>query len=395
VKDKPYIVILAAGKGKRMRSSLPKVLHTILFRPMIHHVLDVAHQLSDHVCVVIGHGSEKVREQCKDFTGVEFFEQKEQLGTAHAVQMAISFIKDPDRDVLVLNGDVILLQPKTLQNVLNAHRERAVQCTLLTAKFDNPHGYGRIIRDQNGAVSVIREEADCSPAERQVTEVNCGIYCFKGETLLSALHKIENKNAQGEFYLTDMVEVLLKEDKKVQAVIVEDPQETIGINDRNALVQVEKIFQQRVNSQLMASGVTLRDPSTTYIDPRSEISSDVEIEGGCIIVRSRIHSNVMVEQTSRIIESTIGAHTQIRQGSYIEHSEVGESCTVGPYAHFRPETKLDSHVKVGNFVEIKKSHFGDGSKASHLSYVGDAEIGKNVNVGCGLSTSVPRREAIS
>jgi len=381
----PHIVILAAGLGKRMHSRMPKVLHPVLFRPMLHYVLDLAKAIpNESVHVVVGHGSGEVKKACEAYPEVNFVHQDRQLGTAHAVSMLEAFLKTQNGQALILSGDVILLRPSTIKSMLSHHANEKAHCTLLTTFLDDPKGYGRVLRGSGQTITDIREEADCSDKEREIREINCGIYCFEIPSLVSALSKVTNTNAQKEYYLPDTVRFLLG--KKIASFAVADSNEIMGINDRYALWTAEKILQERINRILMHRGVTLKDPQTTFIDTTSKIDSDVTIEGGCNIINSTIHSGVIIESGCRISKSIVESESHVKQGSYIENSEIGNQCTVGPYAHLRPHSVLKKGVKIGNFVELKKSVMGEGSKASHLAYVGDAEVGNNVNLGCGFIT---------
>jgi len=364
-----HILILAAGKGKRMQSRLPKVLHSLLHRPMLHHLLDVARAVPhESLTVVVGHGEEDVRAACAEYEGLVFVSQTEQRGTAHAVRSAEPVLGQKRGHVLVLSGDVVLLRKESLQGLIDAHAGSGAACTVVTAEVDEPRGYGRILRD-GGGVKAIREEADCSEKELRVREVNGGIYCFRLEDLFGAVGRVGHDNRQGEFYLTDAVGMLTTAPGGVGALRLDDAREMTGVNDRLALSEVERILQARVNRALMLSGVTMRAPETTFVDPHSRISPDVVIEGGCTIV-----------------DSTIGRGTHLKQGSYVESSSIGEDCSIGPFAHLRPGSRLEAGVKIGNFVEVKQSVMGPGSKASHLAYIGDAEVGADVNLGCGFIT---------
>lgn len=378
-----HILVLAAGQGKRMHSSLPKVLHPVLFRPMLHHVLDLAAALSPKTTtVVVGHGEAEVRESCAAYPEVRFVRQAEQKGTGHAVQQAVPLLQKETGKLMVLCGDVVLLQPSTLEPLL----AESGSANILTAVLPIPGSYGRIVRASNGGVRAIREQVDCTPEEKALCEVNSGVYTFDLSALLPALASLGNHNKQGEYYLTDVIEILVKEGKRVEAVKMADFREMIGINDRIAQAEVEKILRDRVNSKLLASGVSLQDPQTTWIDTLCEIAPDVRIESGCQIVASQISTGSWVEAGSRLTNCQIGKGTRIKQGSYLENSVVGDHCAVGPYAHLRPGSHLHEGVKIGNFVEIKKSTLGAGSKASHLAYIGDATVGADVNLGCGFIT---------
>jgi len=383
----PHIVILAAGQGKRMVSSLPKVLHEVLFRPMIHYVIEVAREVGyDTLSVVIGHGADQVRDACSPYPDIRFIEQNQQLGTGHAVRMMEPHLKDADSNLIVLSGDVILMRPESLTRMLERHTGEGASATVATAILENPWGYGRILRNDDGSFSGIREQADCSADENKVSEVNSGLYCFRTKDLFAALARIGNENKQGEYYLPDVLKLMLSDGKRVSVTRLANPLEMSGINDRHALWEAQKVMQERVNRGLMFKGVTLRDPLSTFIDSRCKFESDVTIEGNCTLINSRFGSGVRIESQSRILNSKIASRSHIKQGSYIEESEVGELCQVGPYAHLRPGTRLGKFVKIGNFVEVKNSSFDEGAKASHLSYIGDASIGKSVNLGCGFIT---------
>jgi len=384
---KPHVLILAAGKGKRMHSELPKVLHPVLYRPMLHWVLDLAFAIShDSISVVVGHGEKEVREACAEFEGIQFLQQKNQLGTGDAVRTAQPGLAGKEGSLIVLSGDVILLTKDTMDELLEKHARRKAGCTLVTAKVSEPKGYGRILRGDDGKMFGIREEGDCSEDERKINEVNAGIYCFDIKKLFAALDKVGTRNKQGEYYLTDVIEILNKEKAGLATVRLQDPKDMTGINDRAAVAEVETLLQARVNRGFMMNGVRLQNPATIFIDPKCRIEKDVVIEQGCYIVKSVLESGVVIESHSRIVNSVIGSGTHVKQGSYVTDSQVGPDCSVGPYAHFRPGTRLEKDVKIGNFVEVKKSLLREGAKASHLSYIGDADIGKNVNLGCGFIT---------
>lgn len=383
----PHILILAAGQGKRMHSQLPKVLHPVLFRPMLHHVLDLAHSLPhSSISVVVGHEREKVTESCSGYPKVQFFHQTEQKGTAHAVSVAKDFLKTVKGSVLILSGDVCLLRDTSLQNLLKTHADNEAALSFATTQLENPTGYGRVIRNERCQVIGIVEEADASVEEKKIPEVNAGIYCFEVPALLESLEAIGSANRQNEFYLTDAIGHLVKKTKKVLGCVLKDAQEIHGVNDRQALSLAEKILQRRTNERFMANGVTLHLPETILIDPKSTVAADVEIGPGTEISNSHLEKGVRVQGYCRIHDCHIESGAHIKQGSYLEGSRVGKEAQVGPYAHLRPETTLSRGVKIGNFVEVKKSSIGEDSKASHLTYIGDAEVGKNVNIGCGFIT---------
>ena len=384
---RPHILVMAAGKGTRMVSSLPKVLHPVLFRPLLHHVLDLATALPhSSISIIVGHGEKEVRDACAGYSDVRYFLQSEQLGTGHAVKMAEPFLSKQSGQCLVLSGDVCLVRMETLLGMIASHESSKASLTLLSARPKEPKGYGRILRNDRGSVVGIREEKDGSPTELAVGEVNAGVYLFDLPSLLSALSRLENRNAQKEYYLTDTVALLASAQNRVEAFCLEDAAEMQGINDRCELASVEAQLQGRINQHWMKAGVSLHRPESSVIDSRSRFGKDVSVEPDCTIINSSVADGCVIERGSRLVNTTVGAGTTIKQGSYLSDSTVGEGCSVGPYAHLRPHSSLSDRVKIGNFVEIKKSNFGVGSKASHLSYIGDAEIGQDVNLGCGFIT---------
>lgn len=371
-----------------MYSDLPKVLHPVLYRPMVHYVLDLAKVLgSDSVSLIVGHGEEQVRQACASYTGVGYFRQDKQLGTGHAVSMARDALKAKGGHLLVLSGDVILLTQESIACLIARHAETKAAATVLTAEQNNPTGYGRIVRGPDEQFLEIREEADCATtAEKAIGEVNAGVYCFDASVFWDILAKLNTSNKQGEFYLTDVIALLRKAGHTVQTSSLQDPSEMMGINDRVNLMEVESRIRARINFEWMKKGVTIEDPRTTWIDSTTRLGKDVRIESGCRVIASDIGDGVVLESGCRVFRSKVGAYCNIKQGSYLEDAELGCDCGVGPYAHLRPGSKLGADVRIGNFVEVKKSTMGDGSKASHLSYIGDAEIGKDVNLGCGFIT---------
>jgi bifunctional UDP-N-acetylglucosamine pyrophosphorylase/glucosamine-1-phosphate N-acetyltransferase len=309
-----------------------------------------------------------VRKACEGYPEVRFVRQKEQKGTGDAVLCAEGELSGKKGVLVVLSGDVILLEKDTVQGLLQAHNRSEAACTVGVASLKEPKGYGRILRDGK-KLAGIREEADCSIAEREIHEVNSGLYCFDLDVLFTSLRGLDTKNAQGEFYLTDAVVKLTQSAGGVELFSIENAEEMLGINDRVALSEVEKKVQARVNRHWMLEGVTMRDPGTIWIDSATKLGKDITIEGPAVLRGAKVADGV-----------------HIKPGCYIEGSELGENVTIGPYAHVRPGSVLEKGVKIGNFVEIKKSRMGQGAKASHLSYIGDADIGKNVNLGCGFIT---------
>ncbi|AXC51388.1 bifunctional UDP-N-acetylglucosamine diphosphorylase/glucosamine-1-phosphate N-acetyltransferase GlmU [Bacillus spizizenii] len=383
--DKRFAVVLAAGQGTRMKSKLYKVLHPVCGKPMVEHVVDEALKLSlSKLVTIVGHGAEEVKKQLGDKS--EYALQAEQLGTAHAVKQAQPFLADEKGVTIVICGDTPLLTAETMEQMLKEHTQREAKATILTAVAEDPTGYGRIIRSENGAVQKIVEHKDASEEERLVTEINTGTYCFDNETLFRAIDQVSNDNAQGEYYLPDVIEILKNEGETVAAYQTGNFQETLGVNDRVALSQAEQFMKERINKRHMQNGVTLIDPMNTYISPDAVIGSDTVIYPGTVIKGEvQIGEDTIIGPHTEIMNSAIGSRTVIKQ-SVVNHSKVGNDVNIGPFAHIRPDSVIGNEVKIGNFVEIKKTQFGDRSKASHLSYVGDAEVGTDVNLGCGSIT---------
>ncbi len=374
-------LVLAAGQGKRIKSDLPKVLHKVCGKEMLKHVIDSARNSGiDDVNVIIGKGAELVKERTSD-KNVSYSLQAEQLGTGHAVKCAEDFLRDKKGVVAVFTGDTPLIKQSTIERLVNDHIKDNNSATILTAIVDDPTGYGRIVRDNNEVAKIV-EHKDCTEEELKINEMNSGIYCFDIELLVEALDKLNNNNEQGEYYLTDVIEILKSKNKKVGAVITEF-EETIGVNSRVQLAQAEEILRNRINLKHMENGVTLIDPKTTYIGIDVEISRDTIIYPNNILEgKTKIGSNCLIYQNSRIVNSIIGDEVDV-QASVILDSSIGDNTTVGPFAYIRPETSIGKHARIGDFVEIKKSTIGDGTKVSHLTYIGDAEVGSECNFGCG------------
>jgi bifunctional UDP-N-acetylglucosamine pyrophosphorylase/glucosamine-1-phosphate N-acetyltransferase len=374
-------LVLAAGQGKRIKSDLPKVLHKVCGKEMLKHVIDsIRNSGIDDINVIIGKGAELVKERTTD-KNVSYSLQAEQLGTGHAVKCAENFLRGKKGVVAVFTGDTPLIKQSTIERLVNDHIKDNNSATILTAIVDDPTGYGRIVRDNN-EVSKIVEHKDCTEEELKINEMNSGIYCFDIELLVEALDKLNNNNGQGEYYLTDVIEILKSKNKKVGAVITEF-EETIGVNSRVQLAQAEEILRNRINIKHMENGVTLIDPKTTYIGIDVEIGKDTIIYPNNILEgNTKIGNNCLIYQNSRIANSVIGDEVDI-QASVILDSSIGDETTVGPFAYIRPETSIGKHARIGDFVEIKKSNIGDGTKVSHLTYIGDAEVGSECNFGCG------------
>jgi len=380
-----FAVILAAGQGTRMKSKLYKVLHPVCGKPMVEHVVDHIQSLDvERIVTIVGHGAEKVKEQLGDKS--EYVLQAEQLGTAHAVMQAESILASLEGTTLVVCGDTPLIRPETMKALLDHHVAQKAKATILTAVAENPTGYGRIIRNAEGQVAQIVEQKDASSDQQLVKEINTGTYCFDNKALFDALKLVNNENAQGEYYLPDVIEILQKQGEIVSAFACESFDETLGVNDRVALSQAEQIMRARINEKHMRNGVTIINPETTHIGAEVNIGPDTIIKPGVIIEgKTMIGEDCIIGPNSQITNSQIGDRTSILN-SVVTNSIVGEDTAVGPFAHLRPDSQLGNHVKIGNFVEVKKSTLGNETKVSHLSYIGDAEVGNNVNVGCGSIT---------
>ena len=381
------VVILAAGKGTRMRSSLPKVLHTIADKPMVSHVIDSARQLGAvNIYVVYGFGGEVLKATLtKNNMGddLTFIEQTEQLGTGHAVDQASPFLKD-DEDVLVLYGDVPLTKVSTLENLLQAKPENGM--SLLTVYLANPTGYGRIVRTEGQVVGII-EQKDAKPEQLLINEANTGILYAKGGDLKRWLSGLSNDNAQGEYYLTDIIAAAHSEGKIIATAHPETEIEVEGANNRVQLAALERAYQARLAEELMIAGASLRDPARIDIRGSLNIGSEVSIDVNCIFEGSvTLANNVKIGANCILKNCSISNNAEIKPNSIIEDASVGESCSVGPFARIRPGSVMNKDSHVGNFVEMKKTTLGEGTKAGHLTYLGDALIGKNVNVGAGTIT---------
>ena len=376
------IVVLAAGKGTRMKSRLPKVLHPLAGKPLLAHVLDTATSLKPaSINVVIGHEAETVRNTIKH--DVVWAMQTEQLGTGHAVQQGLEGIDDEDT-VLITYGDVPLTRASTYQSLLDVCNEKTIG--LLTLIMDDPTGYGRILRDA-GAITGVVEQKDASPEQLRVCEVNAGVVSIKGGLLRDLLSRIDSNNAQGEYYLTDIHELAVKDGLSIVAVHPDDAWEVDGINSRAQLASVERLHQAQLANDLMDAGVTLADPSRIDIRGSLRTGTDVSIDVNCVFEgQCELGSNVSIGPNCLISGSKIADGTTIRANSVLEDSEVGQNANIGPFARLRPGTRCADESKVGNFVETKNATVGRGSKINHLSYVGDATLGENVNVGAGTIT---------
>lgn len=382
-----HVVILAAGKGTRMKSARPKVLHEVAGRPMIEHVLAAASQLSPaSITVVVGHQGEAVRGALAAHGHLEFVVQEPQLGTAHALLTTEPLLRDQSGTLVLLSGDVPALSASTLQQLVKIHRHAGAATTVVTAHVAQPHGYGRIVRD-GGKIARIVEEKDASPAERAITEINAGIYAFDLAGLFDAVRSIGAANAQREYYLPDLVSIHREARRVVETVTVDDAADILGINSRAELASVSRGLRQRKNAELMAAGVTIEDPATTFIDQDVEVGADTIIKPGVSLERgTRIGADCIIHSGSRLVGSTLGDKAVILNHCVVSDSIVGAGASIGPFAHLRGDAHVGPRAKVGNFVELKKTVLGQGSKASHLSYLGDAVIGADVNIGAGTIT---------
>lgn len=378
-------VILAAGMGTRMKSKMPKVLHTVCGKPLSKWVIDASKAAgADKVCAVVGHKAETVKEVLGDVC--EFALQAEQKGTGHAVMQAIDVIKNSKGEVVILNGDTPLITAETINKAIEYHKNNDNQATVITAILDDATGYGRIVRDNDGSVLKIVEQKDASEEEKKINEVNSGMYVFDAQSLVYALDKITPNNAQGEYYLTDTLEILLSAGKKIGGYAISDNDEIRGINDRVQLNEAEKIMQKRINEYHMRNGVTMRNPESVYIEGGVEIGNDTEIcQNVTIKSGTKIGSDCVIGSGSMLDRAVIHDGVDVLSSVILE-SEVDEGTHVGPFAYIRPNCHVGKEVKVGDFVELKNSNIDDGTKISHLTYIGDSDVGKRVNFGCGTVT---------
>ncbi|RMD01475.1 bifunctional UDP-N-acetylglucosamine diphosphorylase/glucosamine-1-phosphate N-acetyltransferase GlmU [Clostridium autoethanogenum] len=375
-------IILAAGEGKRMKSSTPKVLHKVCGREMVNIVIDTVKKAQiENIDVVIGKGSDEVKKHTES-RNVKYSFQEKQLGTGNAVLCSTGFLKGKKGTVAIFTGDAPLIKEDTIKKMLSFHNEGGYKATILTSLVNDPSGYGRIIREKNGEVSKIVEHKDCSEEELRVNEINSGMYCFDIESLMESLDKIHNDNAQGEYYLTDVIEILKGQEKKVGALPIPF-EETMGVNSRVQLSEAERIMRRRINKKHMENGVTLIDADNTYIEIDVKIGKDTILYPGNVLQGNTVvGENCILYPNSRIQNSTIQGNVII-QSSVILDSIIGENTTVGPFAYIRPESTIGKSVRIGDFVEVKKSTIGDKTKVSHLTYIGDAEVGSGCNFGCG------------
>jgi bifunctional UDP-N-acetylglucosamine pyrophosphorylase/glucosamine-1-phosphate N-acetyltransferase len=382
-----HVVVLAAGKGTRMKSALGKVLHQVAGRTLIDHVIGAVRPLSPaSLTVVIGHQAEQIRRQFAGNGLVSLVVQEPQLGTGHALLQAEPMLAGKTGSVLLLSGDVPLMRTETIRALLTRHLEARAAATVLSANLDDPDGYGRIVRSA-GAVSAIVEHKDASPAERKIREINSGIYVFDLAPLFGALREIGAANAQGEYYLPDLVRIYRARGLPVEGLVLDDPGEILGVNSRKELADVAATLRDRKNEELMAAGVTILDPATTWIQPGVTVGPDTVLHPNVYLEgNTAIGSRCDIQSGVRIVDSTIGDGVAISNFCVIRQSQVDAGAQIGPFAQLRPESHVGEGAHVGNFVELKKTRLGKGSKANHLAYLGDATIGERVNVGAGAIT---------
>lgn len=377
-------LILAAGKGTRMKSDMPKVIHKVNGIPMITKIIDTLSGLNpEENILILGHKKEEVLKVVGE--NCDYVLQTEQLGTGHAVIQAKEKLEGYDGDVMILCGDTPLLRESTLKSLYEYHKESGAVTTILTSIYENPFGYGRIVKE-DGLVKAIVEEKEASEEIKKIKEVNAGVYCFNSKELFKALDKIDNNNEKGEYYLTDVIGIQVSENKKVQSFILEDKMEILGVNSKVELAQAGKVLRDRKNRELMEEGVVLIDPETTYVEESVKVGRDTVLYPGVVLQgKTVIGENCEIIGNSRIIDSVLGNNIRV-ESSVIEESILEDGVTMGPFAHIRPKSLLKEKVHIGNFVEVKKSTLEKGVKAGHLTYLGDAQVGENTNIGAGTIT---------
>jgi bifunctional UDP-N-acetylglucosamine pyrophosphorylase/glucosamine-1-phosphate N-acetyltransferase len=382
-----HVVVLAAGKGTRMKSARPKVLHPAAGLPLIDHVLRAASALSpSSIAMIVGHEAEQLKNGLQIRLGLSFALQEPQLGTGHALLQAEPLLKGASGTLVLLSGDVPLLRAESLAALVRTHEERRAAATVLTAIVPAPAGYGRIVRE-GGRIARIVEHKDASPEEREIGEINSGVYAFDLGPLFAALREIGSSNSQGEYYLPDLVRIYRDRGLTVETVMLEDSREILGVNSRKELAEVAAILRANKNDELMASGVTIVDPATAYIAPDVTVGADTVIHPGVHLEgRTRIGSHCEIHSGVRIVDSSVDDGVVINNFCVIVESHVSSGARIGPFAHIRPQSDVGEDAHVGNFVELKKTSMGKGAKANHLSYLGDATIGQKVNVGAGTIT---------
>ena len=379
-------VVLAAGEGKRMRSRRPKMLHRLGGRPLVAYSVTLARCLGGRLVLVVGRDGEEVRRAVGEKADVHFVEQKERLGTGHALAQARSACGNGSGTLLVLPGDTPLLREATLRRLVEAHRENRAAVTILTAVVDDPSGYGRIVREA-GRVTSIVEDRDASPPQREIREIGTSVYCFDARRLWAVLDQVRADNDQGEYYLTDVIGILQRRGQPIEAVVTDDPVECLGINDRKQLAHVAALLRSRTLDRLMSEGVTIIDPATTYVDDTVSVGPDSVIEPGVVLEGATvIGAECAIGLGCHVSDSRLGDRVILKPYCVLTEATVEDEATLGPFCHLRPLSRVGARAKVGNFVELKKSRIGRGSKVPHLSYVGDATVGEDVNIGAGTIT---------
>jgi bifunctional UDP-N-acetylglucosamine pyrophosphorylase / glucosamine-1-phosphate N-acetyltransferase len=379
-------VILAAGESTRMRSSRPKVLHRLCGRPLVDYPVRICRALGARVVLVVGRGAEEVRAAVGDGPDLAYVEQKERLGTGHAAMQARGAFPDGDGPILILPGDSPLLSESTLRRLLAHHLTTGAAATVLTAVVEDPTGYGRMVRAESRPVGIV-EHRDATAEQRAIREINGGVYCFQPEQLWAALHRLAPQNDQGEYYLTDVIGILVRDGARVEALAAADAEECLGVNDRKQLAAVGEIKRRRILDRLMAAGVTVVDPATTYVDDTVEIGPDTVVAPGVIIEgATSIGADCAIGPGAHISSSRLADRVTLKPYCVLAGSVVGPGAQLGPFCHLRPQSHVEADVKIGNFVEIKKSRIGRGAKVPHLSYVGDATVGAEANLGAGTIT---------
>lgn len=375
-------LILAAGEGTRMRSQKPKVLHQVCGENILDYVVDASRDAGIlDIAVIVGFQAEMVKESLSPQQ--ETYYQKDQLGTGHAVLQALPFFEKLQGNLIVLVGDAPLIRAETIKGLVLAHETGGYAATVLTAEFEEPTGYGRMIKNRSGELQKIVEEKDADPEEKQIKEINSGMYCFDAQALILALKELKTDNSQGEYYLTDVIEIMRKTGKTAGTYVTPDPEDIQAINSRVQLAEAEAVMRKRINHKLMDAGVTMIDPATTYVGNRVLVGQDTILYPGVILEgETVIGEDCLIGANSRLVHTKIGNNVTIQSSTILE-SSVDDYTTVGPYAYIRPGSEIGKHCKVGDFVEVKNSTMADGAKASHLTYIGDGDVGENVNLGCG------------
>jgi bifunctional UDP-N-acetylglucosamine pyrophosphorylase / glucosamine-1-phosphate N-acetyltransferase len=378
------VIVLAAGEGKRMKSGLPKVMHSLGGKPLFLHVLTTAQRLKpSRVTIVIGYGAEMLKRAYGN-GAITWAIQKEQLGTGHAVLCARDSFREFAGDILILSGDVPLISERTIEAMIHSHRERSACLTLLTALLKEPNGYGRVLRNADGQIASIIEERDATDTHKKIEEVNAGSYVASAQFLFSALEKVKNNNEQGEYYLPDIVSIGLDEGKRIVTVRVDDPHEIMGINTREELALMEKRLQERVNLKWMDNGVTLKDPNTTYIEEGVVVGRDTVIGPNThLLGNTVIGERCRIDGSAYLTDTQIGDEVHLKFSVVLTSSQVAAGAIIGPFAHLRPGSSLGPNVHIGNFVETKEAKIGEATKANHLTYLGDVTIGRDTNIGAG------------